>query len=265
MLHNVVCVLSDAKLDYTRASFTRNIEIQKKENSHTFNFYVNGKVYQQGWMGTSLVVDNAYHEAFSTDMSLIKEIAAEWKASLTSKQKTKMTTKIDNSTMCHESWLDVCEGSCVYELVVGYNIQNALYWNPEDFGCNIRRITAVNEVQGMPKRREFTLEEFSLERLNGMLERPMKWSHTISSQLITSCTEVRIFDRIYFGSVLESKIFYVDNHKFSRFYICDRDFLEEVLRNMREDFIRAQKLQMRKMKQNIKQFNCDFRDAMKLL
>lgn len=148
-----------------------------------------------------------------------------------------------------ESFMQVYTGNYVYEMTVGYNIQNPLYWNPEHFDLNLRKVTDIS-----------TDNFFVRFKLDNGTD-----SFTMQNQKNTTYQEARIFNRIYFGHVLESKIIYIDAGGSSRFYICDRDFLEEVLRNMREDFIRAQKLQMRKMKQNMKQFNCDFRDAMKLL
>ena len=149
----------------------------------------------------------------------------------------------------HDSFLDVFVDDYIYDVRVGYNICNALFWNPADFSVAIKKVDSIDEyVEGFPKSRRFVMR-YKTEKSS------TTQNVLIRSRVMSSSTEVRIFEHIYFGSVLESKIVFQDVGTWSRFYICDTDFLNEVLDNMREDYFLIQKQKMREMKQKMKIFN----------
>lgn len=166
--------------------------------------------------------------------------------------------QLNDTKIEHDCFWSVRPGDSLYELRVGTNIKSALYWNPENFKCLEKKVMNVEDVVGLPKRKKFTLEKSKIENdVYGTL------SFTVSSMVVTSKQDVRIFGRIWYGDVLESKIVYIDSSEFSRFYICDKKFLDEVLTNMRDDYMQIQKLKMKEMKQKMKEFNGIIRDTFK--
>lgn len=166
--------------------------------------------------------------------------------------------QLNDTKIEHDCFWNVRPGDSVYELRVGTNIESALYWNPENLKCLEKKVLKAEGAVGMPNRRQFTLEKSKIENdVYGNL------SFTVASRRVTSKQDVRIFGRVWYGDVLESKIIYIDSSEFSRFYICDKKFLDEVLTNMRDDYMLIQKLKMKEMKQKMKEFNGIIRDTFK--
>lgn len=151
----------------------------------------------------------------------------------------------------HDSFWDVCTNDQIFEMRVGFNVSSPVFWDPSNFRCIKKRvISRVDNVPGFSKSVQFIMEE-NVEKLGEKTQMKL----LIRSRVMTSCQEARVFDHIYFGNVMESKIYYQDVGNYSSFFICDEDFLEEVLENMRNDFIMAQREKMRECKSKIKMFN----------
>ena len=156
-----------------------------------------------------------------------------------------------SENIVHDSFSDVSPGEYIYEMRVGYNIFNAKIWNPNDFSVRkVKVVSIIDNVPGFKNCRKFNIEtsQFS-PAVSVNLE------ILIRSRLTISCQEARIFSRIYFGNCVESKIYYNNSIDVDRFYICDTAFLEEILRNMRDDYINAQREVMREAKEQIKKFS----------
>lgn len=149
----------------------------------------------------------------------------------------------------HDSFCDVFPGEYIYEMCVGYDITNAKIWNPNDF--SVRKVKVVSTISNIPMFKN--CRKFNIETSQVSPVAPVNLEFLIPSRLTSSCQEARIFSRIYFGNCVESKIYFCSS--VDRFYICDTAFLEEILRNMRDDYIDAQREVMRKAKEQIKKFS----------
>ena len=154
-----------------------------------------------------------------------------------------------SENIVHDSFCDVSSSEYIYEMRVGYNIANAKIWNPNDF--SIRKVKVVSTINHVPGFKNY--HKFIIETSQVSSDVPVNLGFLIPSRLTSSYQEARIFSRIYFGNCVESKIYY--NNNVDRFYICDTAFLEEILRNMRDDYIDAQREVMREAKEQIKKFS----------
>ena len=157
-----------------------------------------------------------------------------------------------SENIVHDSFCDVFPGEYIYEMCVGYNITNAKFWNPNNFSVRkVKVVSTIGNVPGFKNSRKFSIETSQVSPVV-----PVNLEFLIPSRLTNPCQEARIFGRIYFGNCVESKIYYYDSYKsVDRFYICDTAFLEEILRNMRDDYIDAQREVMREAKEQIKKFS----------